>query len=279
MATKKGAPAKKAPRAPTTTNRKRGSSTAERRPHTPEAAGSTPAPASTNGARSSERPEVCGATGAAGDVRAVGGSRPPARPPQSSLSAADSDNRPTARLTPLQERFVLEYIKDFNGTRAYKAANAGVADNTAGTEAWRLLKNPEIQSSIAAARDRITGRMELTAERIHLETARLAFFDPRRLFRADGTPKPITELDDDTAAALAGLEVQQIELGDADNPIPATVRKYKVADKNSALERAAKLLALFKDHNKQLADPLAALLGEMKRSTLPVVANPPEGDG
>lgn len=56
----------------------------------------------------------------------------------------------------------------------------------------------------------IAGRLGITAERVLQERSRLAFFDVRRLFRDDGSPVPVNELDADTAAAIAGLEVAEI---------------------------------------------------------------------
>ena len=47
-----------------------------------------------------------------------------------------------------QKVFVSEYLKDFNGTRAYKVAYGVENDKTAGTNAWRMLKNAEIQQAI-----------------------------------------------------------------------------------------------------------------------------------
>lgn len=47
-----------------------------------------------------------------------------------------------------QKLFVIEYLKDFNGTRAYKKAYETKDDKVAGTGAWRMLKNVEIQKAI-----------------------------------------------------------------------------------------------------------------------------------
>lgn len=187
--------------------------------------------------------------------------------------------RPTAELTPLQERFVLEYIKDDNARRAYLAANPGVKLTTAGTEGHNLLKKPEVLAAIAAQREHTAARIELTAERVMLETARIAFFDPRRLFGPDGEPIPVTGLDDHAAAAVAGLEVlEQYEGSGDERHLVGHLKKYKIADKNAALERAAKLLGMFEKDNRQKADPLLALLDGMRRSAVPVVATPPADD-
>lgn len=270
MATKTVAPAKKAPRAPSASkSQKRGSSAAaERRVHNPEAAGSTPAPAPSHaGVAQSVEPGSSKPT--------VAGSSPAPRsttPPGS----ASTPPGPLEALPPIEQRFVLEYIKDFNATRAYLRVKPHVKETTAATEAGKLLGKPEIQAALQAASARLVEKMELTSERTLREIARLAYFDPRKLLDSQGRPKPLHELDDDTAAAIAGLEVQQIELGSGENALPAVVKKYKLADKKGALDMAMRHLGEYEKHNKQLTDPLKALLDGMQRSTLPVSATPPE---
>lgn len=47
-----------------------------------------------------------------------------------------------------QKNFVIEYVKDFNATRAYETAYPGTSKKVAGTCGHRLLKNVEIQKYI-----------------------------------------------------------------------------------------------------------------------------------
>ena len=51
-------------------------------------------------------------------------------------------------------------------------------------------------------------RHQVTADRVIAELAKLAFLDIRKAFDEEGKLKPIHEIDDDTAAAIAGLEVE-----------------------------------------------------------------------
>lgn len=162
-------------------------------------------------------------------------------------------------LTDIEERFALEYIKDQNGLRAYKAIKPHVTDKTAGTEAHKLLKKPETQAFIAERTKTIAARMELSVERTMQEIARLAYFDPRKLFDAEGRPLSLNQLDDDTAAAIAGVEV--VTVGNADMGF-GEVRKLKVADKNAALEKAAKILGLFQKDNEQAGNALGTALSQ-----------------
>lgn len=108
------------------------------------------------------------------------------------------------------------------------------------------LKKPEIDRAIKKAMQKREQRTEITQDRVLKEYARIAFFDPRKLFRADGSPKPIEELDADTAAALAGLEVREEFAGTGqDRVFIGYIKKYKLANKLGALDSLARHLGLF----------------------------------
>jgi len=121
--------------------------------------------------------------------------------------------------------------------------------------------------------------MELTKERVAREIARISFFDPRKMFAADGRPLAITELDDDTAASIIGLDVlEQYEGSGEDRHLVGMIKKYKIADKNSALDKAAKILGMYGIDNEQRTNPLATLLqaiaGGNSSAFQPVVNDP-----
>lgn len=143
-------------------------------------------------------------------------------------------------LNPKQEKFVLEYLKDLNATQA--AIRAGYSKKTAGSQAFDLLKKPEIAQAIADKHGKTLNKLEVTAERIIQERARLAFFDPRKLFDDKGEPIHVSQLDDDTAAAIAGMDV--VTQGNGDVGF-ATVLKVKLADKNASLTALEKINGLY----------------------------------
>jgi|GEM_PF-584052 len=218
-----------------------------------------------------------GERAAAGLVRDLTGSDARRRVRQHLGDTAKPDGRATRTLTALQERFVLEYLKDFNATRAYMRARPGASRSTADACARRMLGNARISKAIGAERERLARLTELTAEKVARENSRIAFFDPRKLFDQDGHPLPPTAWDADTAAAVAGFEVlERFEGSGGERRVIGRVLRYRFADKNSALERAAKLLGMFDRDNRQRSDPLRALLDAMQRSAVPVVASPPQ---
>jgi phage terminase small subunit len=148
------------------------------------------------------------------------------------------------KLTPKQALFVREYLIDLNATRA--AIAAGYSQKTAEAAASRLLRNVKVRAEIDKQIAERSERLEISADRVLQELARLAFLDPRRFFDADGIARPITALDDDTARALAGMDVEELFEGRGDDRRQiGVVRKYKLADKKAALELLGKHLGLF----------------------------------
>ena len=131
------------------------------------------------------------------------------------------------------ERFCQEYVVDLNGTQAY--IRAGYSERGAEASASKLLANPKVKARIAELQAKVASKLEITAERVLMETARIAYSDPRKLFNEDGSLKHIKDLDDDTAAAISGIEYD------------GTVRKIRRYDKNAALANLGKHLKLFRD--------------------------------
>ncbi len=142
------------------------------------------------------------------------------------------------RLTDKQKRFVAEYLVDLNATAA--ARRAGYSEKTACEQAARLLANVKVQAAVQEAKQARQERTEITQDMVLRETAKLAFFDIRKMFGKNGKPLDISELDADTAAALVGLDVQDI--ADNDGDYVGFVKKYKMADKLKALELLGKHL-------------------------------------
>ncbi len=75
----------------------------------------------------------------------------------------------------------------------------------------------------------------------------MAFADLRKAYNEDGTLKLPHELDDDTAAALAGLETTSTNIGDVEDPATLATKKLKTWDKKGALELCMRHLGMFND--------------------------------
>lgn len=154
------------------------------------------------------------------------------------------------------ERFCREYVIDGNATQAY--IRAGYSAKGASQSAEKLLRKTEVSARIAALRAKVTDKLEITAERVLREAARLAFTDPRKFFNADGSLKPITELDDDTAAALASFESVEKAIPGGEGQTEQ-IRKFKVWDKPAALSMLGRHLNLFTEKLEVSGDLAAAI--------------------
>lgn len=124
-----------------------------------------------------------------------------------------------------------------NGGNATQAAiTAGYSEKTAYSQGSRLLKNVEVAALVAERRKEALADLRINTDNVLRELSRIVHFDPRKLYKPDGTMKAIHELDDDTAAAIASVEFDN-------KGRPTKVRGW---DKNSALGNAMRHLGLLK---------------------------------
>lgn len=150
------------------------------------------------------------------------------------------------KLNARQELFVAEYLTDLNATRA--AISAGYSAKTAESMGSQLLRNIKVAAVISEKQGKRLAKLEISADRVLQELAKLAFFDPRKFFNDDGSAKQITELDDDTAMALAGMDVAEMFEGQGEQKHAyGLMKKFKLVDKGQNLERLGKHLKLFTD--------------------------------
>jgi phage terminase small subunit len=158
----------------------------------------------------------------------------------------DSGSKP---LSARQERFVDEYLVDLNGTQA--AIRAGYSARTADVQAVQLLRKTKVAEAVAKRQKDREKRTEITQDRVLQEVARLAFLDIRKAFDEKGNLKPLHQLDDDTAAAVAGLDVSELTGEDANLGV---LKKVKLADKTGALTLLMRHLGMLNDKMKLQGD-------------------------
>ena len=143
-------------------------------------------------------------------------------------------------LTPKRKRFAKEYPIDLNATQA--AIRAGYSPKTAYRIGAELLQKTSVQNAIKEALLEREKRTQITADMVIRELARIAFADMRTLYREDGSLKLPHELDDDTAAAIAGVDTFEEMSGGA---LAGYTRKVRRWEKTKALELLGKHLGLF----------------------------------
>lgn len=179
------------------------------------------------------------------------------------------------KLTAQQEKFALAVAGGKTQADAFREAYPKSKDwkpESVHEKASILAKNVKVRSRIGELKERITSTGIASAARVLQEATRLALFDPRKLFYEDGRPKPINELDDDTAAAIAGLDViEEFSGSGEDRAFIGYTKKYKVADKNASLEKLFKHHGLYELDNSQKTNPLTDLIAALGAVALPVV--------
>lgn len=151
-----------------------------------------------------------------------------------------------------RERFVQEVLK--GGSRRAAAITIGIPEKSAAVWACNQMKHPYVKQLFADHKARVEAELEakhgLTIANVLESLRRLVMGDPRKLFNADGTLKPITELDDATASMVSSFEVTEDYDREGKVAVGRT-SKIKMWDKNSAIDKAMRHLGAFERDNKQ----------------------------
>ena len=157
-------------------------------------------------------------------------------------------------LTPKQQVFCREYVRTGDPTAAYRAGYACEAMSPVSirSAASRLLKNATVSQQVARLQDHAARRQSVTVDRVIAEYAKLAFTDIRKAFDDAGNLKPIHELDDDVAGAIAGIEFEDMfewqgSGEERERVHTGRLAKIRLVDKRAALDSLGKYLGLFQE--------------------------------
>lgn len=155
------------------------------------------------------------------------------------------------RLTPKQERFVLEYLIDLNATQA--AIRSGYSKKDADVQGPRLLGNVRIAAEIEKRKAKIAAKLECTADDIAREMHKLGFANMADYMKADDGGDPYLDfsaLTREQAAALQEVTVERYAEGGGEDAREVKRVKFKLADKRASLVDLGKLLGFFKDRHE-----------------------------
>ena len=140
-------------------------------------------------------------------------------------------------LTDQQIAFVVEYLRNgFNGAKA--ALSAGYSEATAPSQACQLLNNPKIAAEVIR-RLEVEG---ITPERIKIALAEIAFDGDMEAFA--GVVESGLSLKEAKKLGINTKLIQEYAVSPNKNGI---ARKVKVYSRLDALEKLAKIYAMFKD--------------------------------
>jgi len=156
---------------------------------------------------------------------------------------------------PRRARFVQEYLKDLNATKA--AERSGFSKKTARQAGSRLLSNVNIQRAITAAMKKREERTEITQDKVLKELAIIGFSDLKDYMRIDRDTgaiesKGFEDMPPESSRALESITEDRVIKEDADGKKTTVYDKvkFKLHDKPKSLELIGKHLGLFKDQSE-----------------------------
>ena len=177
-------------------------------------------------------------------------------------------------MTEKQKIFIREYLKDFNGTRAYKAAYPDCSDESARRLASKLLTNIDIQKAIREQADKQLEKIDIDVNDILRELKAIAFTDRtkisrnvrQKLMEDDGRIyyednvifTETDELDEDTKKIIAGYKKTQsgfaVETYDKMKALELLGKYIGMFSENINVNDSTKATSLLESINKQLSD-------------------------
>lgn len=173
-------------------------------------------------------------------------------------------------LTPPQEKFAQLVGGGKPAAEAYREAypkSVKWKDEAVRVNASKLLADANVSLRVSQIQQAGARLAELDAAEVASEIKRVAFSDIAGIVKVVGGKTVIrlpNELDAATRAAVASFEID--EFGRI---------KYKFWDKNSALDKAAKILGMYEKDNKQKSDPLVELIKGLGGNVIGVAGGEP----
>lgn len=154
----------------------------------------------------------------------------------------------SGKLTGKQNLFVAEYLVDLNATQA--AIRAGYSEGSAYNAGYRNLNNPEIRAAIAQAQAPHLERLDMDAEEVLRELAKIARSNVLDYMKIGAEGEPIVDfsrLDRDKASALSEVTVEDFATGRGADKRDVRRIKFRLHDKLAALDKLAKHYGLLKE--------------------------------
>lgn len=169
------------------------------------------------------------------------------------------------------EQFAREYVIDLNGTRA--AIAAGYAEAGAAVQSSHLLRIAKVSRLINKLLSQRASKLEIKAERVLEELARLAFSNMADYMQVDADGKPcglnLAQITRDQAACIQEIS-EDATGGSGDGERRLVIRtKFKLSDKLKALDMLMRHLGAYNDKLQVTGlEGLASGLNEIRKAKL-----------
>jgi len=155
------------------------------------------------------------------------------------------------KLTPKQRKFCLEYLKDFNATRA--AVEAGYSKKTARTTGYENLTKQYIQAYLSKRINKAEEKAEIDIELILSHLYYMAFFDVKEMLDERGDLLPTSEWPPIAGKLISGMDIKKTI--DSKGGETVIVKSIKMPSRERNTENLGRYLAMFTDKIKDVSDP------------------------
>jgi phage terminase small subunit len=140
------------------------------------------------------------------------------------------------KLSAKEEAFCVRIVEGLSASDAYRKAYKPLRakPKTIHEKASRIMARGKVRARVAELMAPVIAKTQMTRMEWLQRLTMCCRYDPRKMFDAHGKPKPITDLEENEAAAIEGYEIH------AEFPVPDGCRKgftvkIKFANRLSAL--------------------------------------------
>jgi phage terminase small subunit len=156
------------------------------------------------------------------------------------------------KLTPKEEAFCFAIVEGLSKSNAYRKAYKPLRAKakTIHEKASRIMARGKVQARVAELMAPVIAEAQMTRTEWLRILTKCCRFDPRKLFDATGKLKPITELEENEAAAIAGYEFHG-KIQGSDGPQKAVTVKFKFLDRLTALALIGKAYHWYAEHREE----------------------------
>jgi phage terminase small subunit len=169
------------------------------------------------------------------------------------------------KLNDKHEKFCLEYVIDFNATRAYLRAYPDSTEEAARRSAADLLTKPDIQERISKLKEKTFHKISVTREKVIQEIANVAFAHIGLVCVFDEEGALTLKTAEEMGESIRALHsVSQDEIHDNKGNLIKTKTRFTMHDKLKALELLSKHLGILdgNDNDRKNSEAIQRRLSE-----------------
>ena len=171
--------------------------------------------------------------------------------------------KPLKSLSDRHREFALRFIATGKAKDSYIAA--GFSPGGAKQSAHQLLNDPLMRVHVAQLREEKFKALHMDVDEILARTAMLARVNVATLYDDKGQLRPVHDLDEEHAVAIAGIEVQEIIEGAGDSArVIGTIKKVRLRDPLPALRLLAEHKKLVRNTDEGVNALASAIADRLK---------------